>query len=132
MASTTTNGVVLQVPYAIVTNVRTNRPWTLSVTGADLRATAYDKLQLRSMPRYANATTSLFVYVGDTITFTLQAPCNDANAAAFDMQSVNFTTGVATTTANIGFNAVWQKQIKVTVTAIDPALGTLTLSTSWS
>lgn len=133
MASKTTNGVVLEVPYAIIRNVQNARPWTLSVVGRDTRQTAYNQQQLRSFPAtVAQASSGTFVYVGDVITFSIQAPCNDATAAAFDLYSVNFTTGAETMAVGVGFNKVWQKQIKVTISAINATTGAITYTTAWS
>ena len=133
MASTTTNGVVLEVPYAIIRNVRNARPWTLAVTGRDPRTFAYNRTQLRSLPAtIAQESPGIFAYVGDVITLDLQAPANATDAAAFDLYSVNFTTGVETKAAEVGFNKVWQKQVKVTITAINASSGAITFTTAWS
>ena len=133
MASTTTNGVVLEVPYAIIRNIRNARPWTLAVTGRDPRTYAYNQKQLRSFPAtIPQAAPGIFVYVGDVITFDVQAPCNDAAAAAFNLYSVNFTTGNETNAAEVNFTQVWQKQIKVTITAIHAASGAITFTPAWS
>lgn len=133
MASTTTNGVVLEVPYAIIRNVRNTRPWTLAVTGRDPRTFAYNRNQLRSFPAtIAQESPGIFVYVGDVITLDLQAPANATDAAAFDLYSVNFSTGVETKAAEVGFNKVWQKQVKVTITAINASSGAITFTTAWS
>lgn len=133
MASTTTNGVVLEVPYAIISNIRNARPWTLAVVGRDPRQYAYNQQQLRSFPATVQqGREGIFVYVGDVITFDLQAPCNATDAAAYDLYAVNFSTGVSTKQAEVGFNLVWQKQVKITITAIDAASGAITYSTAWS
>jgi hypothetical protein len=130
-ASTVTNGLVLEVPYAIIQNIRNARPWSLSVVGRDTRQYAYDQLQLRSLPKSNSYPVN--VYVGDVITFTLQAAaCNSVDAAAFDFYSVNFTNGVTTKAAEVGFNKVWQRQIVVTISAIDASSGAITFTTGWS
>lgn|SRR5574337_706235 len=130
-ASTVTNGLVLEVPYAIIQNIRNARPWSLSVVGRDPRQYAYDQLQLRSLPK--SNSFPINVYVGDVITFTLQAnACNSTDAAAFDLYSVNFTNGVTSKAAEVGFNKVWQRQIVVTITAIDASSGAITFTTGWS
>jgi len=133
MASTTTNGVVLEVPYAIIRNVRNARPWTLAVVGRDPRQYAYNQQQLRSFPAtVAQESPGVFVYVGDVITFDLQAPANAVDAAAYDLYSVNFTTGAETKAAEVGFNKVWQKQVKVTISAINATSGAITFTTAWA
>ena len=133
MASTSANGVVLKVPYAILNTVNSQWPWTLSVVGADLRATAYDQKQLRTFPAGAKeATNGIFVYVGDIITFSLIMSCNSTGAAAYNLNSVNFTTGATSLAATIGFNAVWQKNIVVTITAIGPVSGAVSFTTARS
>jgi len=133
MASTTTNGVVLEVPYAIIRNVRNARPWTLAVVGRDPRRYAYNQQQLRAFPAtIAQESPGVFVYVGDVITFDLQAPANAVDAAAFDLYSVNFTTGAETKAAEVGFNKVWQKQVKVTISAINATSGAITFTTAWA
>jgi len=133
MASTTTNGVVLEVPYAIISNIRNARPWTLAVVGRDTRQYAYNRQQLRTFPATVQqGQQGIFVYVGDVITFDLQAPANAVDAAAYDLYSVNFSTGVATKAAEVGFDQVWQKQVEVTITAIDPATGAISFTTAWS
>lgn len=133
MASTTTNGVVLEVPYAIISNIRNARPWTLAVVGRDTRQYAYNQQQLRTFPATVQqGREGIFVYVGDVITFDLQAPCNSTGAAAYDLYAVNFSTGVSTKQAEVGFNAIWQKQVKITITAIDVASGAVTFTTAWS
>ena len=125
MASITTNGVVLKVPYAIISNVRLHRNWTLSVIGASgqLRVLSLNNTTLEGSP---------FVYVGDVIRFSVLAPCNDAAAAAYDLTAVNFTTGAASTFATIYFSQKWQTKIVATVTAIDPSTGAVTYTTAWS
>ena len=141
MASTTTNGVVLEVPYAIIRNLRNARPWTLAVVGRDPRTYAYNQQQLRAFPdttkpqisTLANeAAPGIFVYVGDVITVDLLAACNATDAAIFDLYSVNFTTGAETKAAEVGFNLVWQKQVKVTITAIDATSGAISFTTAWA
>lgn len=141
MASITTNGVVLQVPYAIIRNLRPARPWTLAVTGRDPRTYAYNSNQLRAFPDTTSpqvsalageAAPGIFVYVGDVITVDLQAPANTTGAPVFDLYTVNFTTGAETKAAEVGFNAVWQKQVKVTITAINASSGATTFTTAWS
>lgn len=133
MASTTTNGVVLEVPYAIIRNIRNARPWTLAVAGRDPRQYAYNQQQLRSFPAtIQQGAQGIFVYVGDVITFDIIAPANATDAAAFDLYSVNFTSGAETKAAEVGFNLVWQKQVKVTITAIDPVTGAITFTTAWA
>lgn len=132
MASTTTNGVVLEVPYAIIRNIRNSRPWTLSVVGRDPRQYAYNQQQLRSFPAtIPQASPGIFVYNGDVITFELQAPANAVDAAGYDLYSVNPSTGVETKAAEVGFNQVWQKQVKLTVTAINPTTGAISFTTAW-
>ena len=141
MASITTNGVVLEVPYAIIRNMRSARPWTLAVTGRDPRTYAYNSNQLRAFPAttkpqvstLANeAAPGVFVYVGDVITVDLIAACNATDAAIFDLYSVNFTTGAETKAAEVGFNKVWQKQVKVTITSIDATSGAISFTTVWA
>ena len=74
----------------------------------------------------------LFVYVGDVISFVLSAPCNDAAAAACDLNAVNFTTGNVTTQATVYFAGVIQTKITVTITAIDSSSGAITYTTTQS
>ncbi len=132
MAAIATNGVVLEVPYAIIRSIQNARPWTLAVVGRDTRQYAYNQQQLRSFPAtIPQSDPGIFVYVGDVITFDLQAPCNSTGAAAYNLYSVNFTTGVETNAAQVGFNAVWQKQVKVTITAINATSGAITFTTAW-
>lgn len=125
MASITKNGVVLEVPYAIIRNVRNQRPWSLSVVDRNN--------QLRALPAtVAQESSGVFVYAGDTVTFTIQAPVNDAAAAAYDLYSVNFTTGVETNASTVRFNQVWQRSVKVVISAIDASSGALSLTTTRS
>lgn len=140
MASTTTNGVVLEVPYAIIRNLRNVRPWTLAVVGRDTRTYAYNSKALRAFPDTTKAQVSnvaneaspgIFVYVGDVITVDLQAPANTTGAAVLDLYQVNFSTGVETKAAEVGFNAVWQKQVVITITAINASSGAITYTTAW-
>ena len=140
MASTTTNGVVLEVPYAIIRNLRNARPWTLAVVGRDPRTYAYNSRQLRAFPDTTKAqvsglaneaTPGIFVYVGDVITVDLRAPANATDAAILDLYSVNFTTGAETKAAEVGFNKVWQTQVVVTITAINASSGAITFTTAW-
>jgi len=133
MASTTTNGVVLEVPYAIIRNIRNERPWTVSVVGRDPRQYAYNQQQLRSFPAtIPQASPGVFVYVGDVITFTLQAPCVDGAAQAFDLYAVNPSTGVESLSGVVHFTAAWQKQITVRIDAINPTTGAITWTPAWS
>lgn len=133
MASTSTNGVVLEVPYAVIRNIRNQRPWTLAVVGRDTRQFAYNQQQLRALPAtIPQASPGIFVYNGDVLTLDLQAPANTTGAAAFDLYSVHPSTGVETKAAEVGFNQVWQNQVKVTITAIDGSTGALTFTTAWS
>jgi len=133
MASITTNGVVLEVPYAIIRNVRNARPWTLSVTGRDPRTFAYNQKQLRSFPAtIGQESPGIFVYTGDVITVSLLAPANAVDAAIFDLYTVNFATGAETKAAEVGFNAVWQKQVTVTLNTISASSGAITFTTAWA
>lgn len=134
MASIITNGVVREVPYAIIDTVSKTRPWTLSVVGRDLRASAYNQQQLRTLPAGdgGEAKNGIFVYVGDVITLTLRAPCNSVSAPAFNLNQVNFTTGAVTLAATVGFNLTWQKQAVVTITAISATTGAVTFTTALS
>jgi hypothetical protein len=133
MASITTNGVVLEVPYAIIRNIQNVRPWTLAVTGRDPRAYAYNQKQLRSFPvKPQDAPGPIFVYVGDVITFDLQAPANATDALAFDLYSVSFTTGAETLAAQVGFTQVWQQHLKVTINTIHATTGALTFTPAWT
>lgn len=140
MASTTTNGVVLEVPYAIIRNLRNARPWTLAVVGRDPRTYAYNNRQLRAFPDTTKAQVSgladeaapgIFVYVGDVITVDLRAPANATDAAILDLYSVNFSTGAETLAAEVGFNQVWQTQVVITITAINASSGAITFTTAW-
>lgn len=133
MASTTTDGVVLEVPYAIIRNIRNQRPWTLTVIGRDPRQAAHNQKQLRSFPASSAAAASgIFVYAGDVITFALHAPVNASDAAAYDLYSVNPSTGVETKVTEIGFSQIWQMQSTVTVDAIDPTTGAVSFTNAWS
>jgi len=126
MASITTNGVVLQVPYAIIGNVRLNRAWTLAILGAN------GQLRVFSLSNTTPTQFSPFVYVGDIITFSVLAPCNDAAAAAYDLVAVNFTTGVTSTFATVAFSQKWQTKIVTTISAINASSGAPTYTTAWA
>jgi hypothetical protein len=128
MASTTTNGVILEVPYCIVRNIRNSRPWTISVVGRDTRQYAYNQQQLRSFPATpAAGKHDIFVYKGDVITFNIPAPCNDATAVGWELWIVDFSAaGAEWKLAEIAFDQVWQKNIIVTIMAIDPTNGATT------
>lgn len=133
MASTTTNGVVLETPYAIIRNIRNQRPWTISVVGRDTRSAMYTQKTLRAFPAtVAQETNGIFVYRGDVITLTLQAPCNATDAALFDLYSVNPSTGAETLVTQVGLNAVWQKQAVVTISDINATTGALTYTVAQS
>jgi len=134
MASTTTNGVVLQVPYAVIRNPERTRPFTASIIGPDpLRG---GQNTLRAFPTGpitpSNLVTQYFTYVGDKITWTLQAPCVDPSAKAFEFGRVSFTTGVVTLDSIVSFTAAWQRQLVVTVTAINATSGAVTYTVAYS
>ena len=77
MASTTVNGVVRELPFAILKNFRAIRAYTVAVINRGG--------QLRALPRTdAEADQGVVVYLGDTISLELAGPCNEANAALFD------------------------------------------------
>lgn len=128
--STTTNGVVLQLPYAVIKNVSNARPFQLSVIGTDpLRGV---NNSLRAWPKgIKDANFGVFIYVGDQIHFDLQAPCNDATAPAFDIVQINQSTGVETTQATVRFNAIWQRSTVLTVTAINASSGAVTFTQTY-
>lgn len=133
MASTTTNGLVLEVPYALIRNIQNVRPWTLAVVGRDPRTYAWNQQQFRSFPaKPQDASVPIIVYRGDVITFDLQAPANANDALAFELYSVNFTTGAETSAAQLGFTKVWQQHLKVTISAIDATTGAITFTPAWS
>jgi len=118
MAAIAPDGVVKEIPYAIIRNVKNQRPWTLSVRDRNN--------QFRAFPASVKQVASgVFVYAGDTIYFTLEAPVNDVSAAAFDLYSVNFTTGAETNAATIRFDKIWQKSIKVVISAINASSGAI-------
>lgn len=129
--STTTNGVVLKIPYAIIKNFVRVRPFTLSIIGIDPTRPGITN-SLREFPAsLARANQGMFVYVGDVIRFRCLAPCNDATADAFDLVQVNPSTGVETTQTTLRFTAVWQQIMTVTVTAVDGTSGAVTYTTSY-
>jgi hypothetical protein len=130
MASTTTNGVVLKLPYAIIRNFQRVRPFTVSIVGTDpLRSVS---TTLREFPAtLTRANSGLFVYTGDTISFDLQAACNDPSALAFDLIQVNPSTGAESTAASIGFTAVWQKSLRMAVSAINASSGAVTYAITY-
>jgi hypothetical protein len=127
MASITTNGVVLQVPYAIISNVRLQRTWTLAIVGLTANGT---QLRVFSLNNVNPTQFSPFVYVGDIITFSVLAPCNDATAAAYDLLAVNFTTGATSTFTTVGFNQKWQTKIVTTITGINATSGAVSFTTA--
>lgn len=138
MAATATNGVVLRTPYAIINNFRRSRPGTLSIKGADYRD-GFNALRGKGLvPSIdpagfsAGPNSQRFVYVGDTISFDLQAPANSTGAAAFDVVAVNQSSGSTAKQAEVGFNAVWQKSVNITITAIHATTGAVTYTTAWS
>lgn len=129
--STTTNGVVLQTPYAFLRNFVRTRPFTVSVIGINpmLNANSNNLRVLSS--NAASLDNGMIVYVGDKISFDLQAPCNDAAAAAFDVIKVNPSTGVESSQATVTFSAVWQRRLVMTITAINGSNGTVTYSLAY-
>lgn len=131
MASTTTNGLIFQLPYAIVRNIRQSRPGTFSVVGTDPRSNL--NRGIREFPATrAEVDRDVFVYVGDVLSFDLQAPCNENGAAAYDIVAVNPSTGVETTQATVAFDKFWNRSIKVTITAINGTTGAVTYTTTYS
>jgi len=134
MASIVADGVVLRLPYAIINNFRRVRPFSLSVVGQDYRPGFNNQealFQNHSVPRAgtaANQQVQQFVYVGDVISFALQAAANATDAAAFDIVQVNPSTGVTTKVAEVGFDKVWQKNLTITITAINASTGVITFT----
>jgi hypothetical protein len=134
MASIVADGVVLRLPYAIINNFRRARPFSLSIAGQDYRPGFNNQEALFQNHSVARAGTSAsqqaqqFVYVGDVISFSLVAPANATDAAAFDIVQVNPSTGATTKVAEAGFDKVWQKNLIITITAINSGTGVVTFT----
>lgn len=131
MDSTTTNGIVLQTPYAYLKNFVRVRPFMTSVIGIDPRLNTNSNNLRTYRPDFAFINNGIIVYVGDKIHFDLQAPCNDPVAPAFDIIQVNPSTGVETTQATARFTAKWQRSMVITVTAINGSSGAVTYTASY-
>jgi len=133
--STTTNGVVLQTPYAYLKNFVRVRPFTVSVIGVNpLLNQNSDNLRVfptNYQSQLYGVANGIIVYVGDKIHFDLQAPCNDATAPAFDLIQVNPSTGVETTQKTARFTAKWQRSMVITVTAINASTGAITYTVAY-
>ena len=129
--STTTNGVVLQTPYAFLKTFVRTRPFTVSVIGINPLLNKNSNNLRSFLPDYASINNGIIVYVGDTIHFDLQAPCKDATAPAFNIIQVNPSTGVETTQTTARFTAKWQRSMVINVTAIDGTTGAVTFTTSY-
>lgn len=125
MASTTTNGVVLEIPYGIIKVFRDVRPFSCGVVGRTGVTRAIVK-DVRS------ANLGIFVYNGDTIFFELQAPAGADNTPVFNIVQVNPSTGVETTQAVVTMTAFWQRRLKLVVSSIDPSTGAVTFTTNHS
>ncbi len=124
MASTTTNGVVLEVPYGIIKVFRDVRPFSCAVVGRDGITRTIVK-DVRS------ANLGIFVYNGDIIYFELQAPANANNVPLFNIVQVN-SSGVESTQTAVTMTAFWQSRLKLTITSIDATSGLVTFTTNHS
>jgi len=125
MASTTTNGVVLEVPYGIIKVFRDVRPFSCAVVGR----TGITRTIVKDV-RTANL--GIFVYNGDSILFELQAPANADNVPVFNIVQVNPSTGVETTQAVVTMTAFWQKRLKLAITGINASSGLVSFTTNHS
>jgi len=125
MAAILPNGVVLEVPYAIIKVFRNARPYSVAVVDRNQ--------QTRANPATdAEADLGIFVYAGDTIRFELAGAAGADNYPVFDLVQVNFSTGVETTQTTLTMTALWQKRLKVTISAINASSGLVTFTTNHS
>jgi len=124
MASTTTNGVVLEIPYGILQNFRTSRRFVVALIGRD----GVTRIETSEFKR-ANA--GLFVYTGDTAYFELVQNCNQNNTVLFDIDAVDPATGNVTTQATLTMPAYWMKRAKLSISAIDGTTGALTYTVTY-
>lgn len=124
MASTTTNGVVLEVPYGILQNFRTSRQFVIGIIGRDSRT----RIETSD---YKRANAGLFVYAGDTVYFELVQNCNENGASVFDIAAVNPSTGVVTVQTVQTMPAFWMKRAKLIISTIDGMTGALTYTATY-
>jgi len=125
MASTTTNGVVLELPYAIIRNFREVRPYSVGVVSRD-------GITRKIAVNDDDADQGTFVYGGDKIIFELQAPANANNAPLFDIIRVNPGTGAETTDQVVAMPAFWMRRAQITISGINPSTGAVTVSATHS
>lgn len=124
MASTTTNGVVLEVPYGILQNFRRSRRFVIGLIGRD------GKTRIETS-EFKRANAGLFVYAGDTVYFELVQICNETGAPVFDIAKVNPSTGVVTVQTVQTMPAYWMKRVKLVISAINGTTGTLTYTATY-
>lgn len=125
MASTTVNGVVLELPYAIIRNFREVRPYSIGVVNRD-------GITRKIAVNDSDADLGIFVYGGDKIIFELQAPANANNTPLFDVIRVNPSSGAETLDQVVAMPAFWMRRLQATVSAINPTTGAVTLSAEHS
>lgn len=120
MASTTTNGVIKEVPYGILNNFRTSlgQSFVVSVVGRD----QITRL-ITSEVRRLNA--NVYVYRGDEIYYELIAPAKDGNLALFDASMVDPSSGAVTLQATFTALMPGTKSFKLVIMAIDGTSGSL-------
>lgn len=125
MASTTTNGVVLELPYAIIRNFREVRPYSVGVVSRD-------GITRKIVVNDKDADQGVFIYNGDKIIFELQAPVNANNVPVFDIIAVNPGTGAETLDETVYVPAFWMRRMEVTVSNINPSTGAVAISAAYS
>lgn len=124
MASTTVNGVVRELPFAILKNFRAVRTYTVAVVDRNG--------QLRALPRTdAEADLGVVVYLGDTISLELAGPCNEANAALFDLIQVTPATGVEAVQSVLTMANTYNRRLRMVITAINASSGLVTFTTAY-
>jgi len=123
MAAILPNGVVLEVPYAILKSFRTSRPYSVAVVDRNQ--------QTRANPATdAEADNGIFIYAGDKVFFELTGPAGQDNLPVFDLVQVNFSTGVETVQQVLTMTALWQRRLTLTVASINSSSGAVTFTTN--
>lgn len=134
ISSTTPNGVIREVPYAVAQNFRTSRRFSVVVAGRranEPRTFILDPIGAVTDTRLitsdiARLNRGVFIYAGDAIGIEFTAPINEVNAPLFDLCAVNPSTGVVTVQQTIVSVAKSDRKIQVGITAINATTGAIT------
>lgn len=132
MGTTIADGIIRQVPYALLKNVNQGlQPVTVYVIGP-LRLIAGTAHNQPIHVWQLNSTTGVPIYLNDTVQLIYRGPNQSASDRVCDLYRVNPSTGVESLDSQIFLTTQLQKGVNINITAINAGSGALTTVVSYA